>query len=96
VVVIGKSFLSVGGQNPCEAILASKPVVFGPHMENFQPLADRLVASGGAISACNQDELARALTMALDPDLARAMTAHATALIQLHDGATQRILTVLG
>ncbi len=96
VVVIGKSFLSEGGQNPCEAILASKPLVFGPHMENFQPLADRLVASGGAISACDQDELAQALTKALDPDHARAMTAHATALIQAHDGATQRILTVLG
>jgi 3-deoxy-D-manno-octulosonic-acid transferase len=65
-------------------------------MENFQPLADRLVARGGAISACDQDELAQALTKALDPDHARAMTAHATALVQAHDGATQRILAVLG
>ncbi|HET9857129.1 MAG TPA: glycosyltransferase N-terminal domain-containing protein, partial [Chthoniobacterales bacterium] len=32
---IGKSLLARGGQNPAEAILAGKPVVFGPHMENF-------------------------------------------------------------
>ena len=35
LVVIGKSFLSTGGQNPVEAIAAGKPVFFGPHMENF-------------------------------------------------------------
>ena len=46
VVIIGKSFLATGGQNPGEAILAEKPLVFGPHMENFEPLASRLVAAG--------------------------------------------------
>ena len=96
VVVIGKSFLSTGGQNPCEAIMAGKPVIFGPHMENFQPLANCLVASGGCISASDQDSLARAITAALDPEQARTMTDNASALLARHQGATRRILALLG
>lgn len=96
VVVIGKSFLSVGGQNPCEAILAGKPVILGPHMENFQPLASRLIASGGCISASDPDDLTRAVAAALDPEKALAMTRNASALLARHEGATRRILALLG
>ena len=42
VVFIGKSLTATGGQNPVEPILAGKPVVFGPHMENFASLAQSL------------------------------------------------------
>jgi 3-deoxy-D-manno-octulosonic-acid transferase len=94
-VIIGKSFLSTGGQNPCEAILAEKPVIFGPHMENFQPLASRLVTSGGGISASDSDELSRAIVAALDPQKALAMAHAASALLARHEGATQRILALL-
>ena len=41
VVFIGKSLTAHGGQNPVEPILAGKPVIFGPHMENFASLARR-------------------------------------------------------
>lgn len=95
VVIIGKSFLSTGGQNPCEAILAGVPVVFGPHMENFQPLADRLVATDGAIPAAASAALAEAIRKALDPARARAVTANASTLLARHDGATRRILRLL-
>jgi 3-deoxy-D-manno-octulosonic-acid transferase len=43
LVVVGKSFLAEGGQNPAEAALAQKPVLFGPHMENFTPLVELLL-----------------------------------------------------
>ncbi len=95
VVVIGKSFLSTGGQNPCEAILAGKPVVFGPHMENFQPLASRLIASGGCISAGDAAELSQAITTALDREKAQAITRRASAVLAIHDGATRRIVDLL-
>ena len=49
VVFIGKSLTARGGQNPVEPILAGKPVVFGPHMENFASLARALVAEEAAI-----------------------------------------------
>ncbi len=94
-VIIGKSFLSQGGQNPCEAILAGKPVICGPHMENFQPLASRLIAAGGCLCAGNHEELARAILTALDPRESQALVEHASALLAHHAGATQRILAIL-
>jgi 3-deoxy-D-manno-octulosonic-acid transferase len=95
VIIIGKSFLSTGGQNPCEAILAAKPVIFGPHMENFQPLAQRLVTAGACFSVRNQEELAAAIAAALEPQKALEMTCLASAALARHRGATQRILELL-
>lgn len=95
VVVIGKSFLSTGGQNPCEAVLAEIPVVFGPHMENFQPLASRLIAAGGCISTDDSAGLSEAIVTALDPQTAQAMTRRASVLLATHDGATRRIVDLL-
>lgn len=94
-VVIGKSFLSIGGQNPAEAILAEVPVIFGPHMENFQPLVSHLVSSGGCISVNDSKDLATAITTALDPKKAAEMTHAASDLLTRHDGATRRILDLL-
>ena len=50
-VFVGKSLTAHGGQNPVEAIAAGKPIVFGPHMENFAMLARLLIARRGAIDA---------------------------------------------
>ncbi len=94
-VIIGKSFLSTGGQNPCEAILAGKPVITGPHMENFQPLARRLIATGGCLVARDPNELSAAIRTALDPGQAAVMTKNASALLTHHDGATGRIVDLL-
>lgn len=95
VVIIGKSFFSSGGQNPCEAILAGKPVIFGPHMENFQPLARRLIDRGACLSADGGSALRSAILSALDPSKADAMTRSAAAALAHHEGATRRILALL-
>lgn len=95
VVVIGKSFLAIGGQNPVEAVLAGVPVITGPHMENFQPFADRLAACGGCLVASDQAALALAIRQASDPASAARMTREASALLQIHNGATRRILALL-
>jgi 3-deoxy-D-manno-octulosonic-acid transferase len=95
VAIIGKSFLSTGGQNPCEAILAGVPVIFGPHMENFHPLARHLVATGSCISADDQAALSAAILTALDPSTAESMTRSASASLARHEGATRRILALL-
>lgn len=94
-VIIGKSFLSVGGQNPCEAILAHKPVIFGPHMENFQPLAQNLLASNSAILAPDSNALIHAINHALDPSAARQLSQNASSILACHNGATRRILALL-
>src|SRR5438876_8463668 len=65
VVFMGKSLTAHGGQNPVEPILAGKPVVFGPHMENFTILARQLVARNGAIEVRDVDSLERIIAKLL-------------------------------
>ncbi len=96
VVVIGKSFLGTGGQNPCEAVIAGKPVVFGPHMENFEPLATRLASSGGCLRVETSENLAKTLrtTLAGGPSLDGGIIA-ARAALGLHEGACARMVALL-
>ncbi len=96
VVIIGKSFLASGGQNPAEAILAEKPVIFGPHMENFEPLASRLGVSQAALRAVDKTSLSQAILTALDPEAAVAMTRRASQILARHEGATRRIIELIG
>jgi len=95
VIIIGKSFLAKGGQNPTEAILAGKPLILGPHMENFEPLATRLTSNRGCLRAADASLLHSAITTALDPATAASLTRHAACLLVHHEGATQRILDLL-
>ncbi len=90
-VVIGKSFLSKGGQNPVEAILADKPVIYGPHMGNFAVLARALDACGGARRIEDADALPDALLGILRGDeTASGMVENARSVLATHEGATTR------
>jgi 3-deoxy-D-manno-octulosonic-acid transferase len=90
-VFIGKSLTANGGQNPVEPILAGKPVVFGPHMENFGRLAHSLVAAEAAVQVKDSDALAGAVAGLLrDSDARARLVERAERVIAAHRGATQR------
>ena len=92
VVVIGKSFLGRGGQNPVEAIAAGVPVICGPHMGNFEPLITELRAEE-AIESVRHTDLVMALRAVLDSEARRRiMTKAATSVLEEHWGATDRII----
>lgn len=95
VVIIGKSFLATGGQNPAEAIAAGKPLILGPHMENFQPLAADLIAAGAALTASDSASITAAILTALDPAISSNLTSRASAILARHAGAALRHLNVL-
>jgi len=91
LVVVGKSFLAEGGQNPAEAALAQKPVLFGPHMENFTPLVDLLLKRKGAQQVADFDALTSAcLALLQDPSKAEQMAQAGHQALKAHEGATQR------
>lgn len=91
LVVVGKSFLAQGGQNPAEAALAQKPVLFGPHMENFTPLVELLLKKGGARQVADFAELAAAsLELLQDTTKAATMAREGCAALKAHEGATLR------
>jgi 3-deoxy-D-manno-octulosonic-acid transferase len=91
VVFIGKSLLAHGGQSPAEAILARKPVVFGPHMENFANFAHALVERGGAVQVRSAEDLRAAIADLLRDRAARErLITKASEVLSAHTGATAR------
>jgi 3-deoxy-D-manno-octulosonic-acid transferase len=96
VVFIGKSLTAHGGQNPVEAILAGKPVVFGPHMENFATLAKTLVSKSGAIQVQDVSSLESALAELLRDSKARQrLVQNAHEVLSEHRGATARAAALI-
>ena len=89
VVFVGKSLTAHGGQNPVEPIVAGKPVIFGPHMENFAALAQTLVAKNGAIQVLDVEELECAAEKLLrDNEARRLLVQNAERVLTQHRGAT--------
>jgi 3-deoxy-D-manno-octulosonic-acid transferase len=97
VVVMGKSFLSRGGQNPAEAIAAGVPVICGPHMENFTPLMQLLLGAGGITQVEGIEVLGGAVEEVLRaPEEARAVAERGRLALEQHRGATRRSVAAIG
>lgn len=95
VVVIGKSFLARGGQNPVEAIAARKPVITGPDMTNFADLV-ALLKADDAIICCREDELVQEIRTALSGnEEITARTQRAYQALHVHSGATARTVKLV-
>jgi 3-deoxy-D-manno-octulosonic-acid transferase len=96
VVFVGKSLTTRGGQNPVEAIVANRPVVFGPRMENFAALAEALTASAGALQLPDERALQIALSGLLrDPVERERLVVAARRVLDHHRGATERTAMLL-
>jgi 3-deoxy-D-manno-octulosonic-acid transferase len=96
IVVVGKSFCGVGGQNPVEPILARKPVVVGPHMENFQYLVDKLRQVDGIIQLRSADALVPTIADLLrNPSVASGLVARACEALSQHQGAIRRTASLI-
>ena len=97
IAFIGKSLTAHGGQNPVEPIVARVPVMFGPNMENFEPLASQLVAHHGAVSVRNENDLEQAAGNLLrSADARRRLVASAEEVLAQHRGATRRTAELVG
>jgi 3-deoxy-D-manno-octulosonic-acid transferase len=91
IVFVGKSLTARGGQNPVEPILAGKPVLFGPHMENFSALAQALIANQAAIQVRDPNSLQEQIAWLLrDREAALRLVANAQSVLARHSGATER------
>lgn len=96
VCFIGKSLMATGGQNPAEPVLAGRPVVFGPHMENFEALVRQFLAAEGAVQVRDEAGLICSVESLLkDPVRAQAMVARARSVLEVHNGANARTAELL-
>ncbi|HEU5313476.1 MAG TPA: glycosyltransferase N-terminal domain-containing protein [Candidatus Udaeobacter sp.] len=96
IVFMGKSLTAHGGQNPVEPIIASKPVVFGPHMENFRTLAEALVSKKGAIQVRDVNSLELTIAELLrDSEARQRLVQSAREVLSKHEGATARAAALI-
>jgi 3-deoxy-D-manno-octulosonic-acid transferase len=97
VVFCGASLVPLGGQNVLEAAVWSKPVLFGPSMEDFEEARALLDTSGGGIGVENETELAeRALYLLKHPAEAHRLGRLARRAVLSHRGAAYRHAQVVG
>lgn len=96
LVLIGKSWLGEGGQNPAEAITAGVPVFCGPNMGNFEPLVSMLKEAGGIRVLASADGLGRSVNELLqDPTMAAEMSQQAKIVLAHHNNAVEKTIKLL-
>lgn len=93
VVFVGGSLVPLGGHNLLEPARSGKPVLHGPHMDNFLEIARLLKEAGASRRVQNGRELLVALEQ-LFADRARGekMGRNGQLTIERNAGATQRTL----
>jgi 3-deoxy-D-manno-octulosonic-acid transferase len=95
-VFVGGSLVAVGGHNILEPAVFGKPILFGPHMENFKEIADAFVSNGAAVQVRNERELREAIVALMSDPVRRArLGAAARALVDANRGARDKTLTVI-
>ena len=95
-VFVGGSLVDYGGHNILEPAIFGKPIVFGPHMQNFQEIADAFVANGAAVQVQSEHQLDEALLgFVTDPVRRARLGAAARALVEANRGAKDKTLAVI-
>ena len=96
VVFVGGSLVPAGGHNILEPALYGKPVVFGPHMQNFGEIAETFLTNGAAIQVRTAGELDETMLSLIGDPVRRARVgAAARALVESNRGARDRTLVVI-
>jgi 3-deoxy-D-manno-octulosonic-acid transferase len=94
VAIVGKSFRGYGGQNPLEPAYWGKPIICGPHMENFPVIRDFYTA--GAALEVNEEGLYLKLRECLmAPEKAKEIGSKAQELYRNNAGAVDRAIDII-
>jgi 3-deoxy-D-manno-octulosonic-acid transferase len=95
-VFMGGSLVPKGGHNVLEPARYEKPIVFGPHMENFRDVTRLFLESKAAIQIQAPSGLAPAIDRILsDRQFASELGRNARSVVERNTGATDRVLQVL-
>lgn len=93
VVFVGGSLVPSGGHNILEPAVAGKPVIVGPHMQNFQEIADQFRAEGAVVQVGSAEELAREVVDLLtDAARRRSLGERARSLVDRNRGALRNTI----
>jgi 3-deoxy-D-manno-octulosonic-acid transferase len=94
IAIIGKSFKGYGGQNPLEPAYWGKPIVCGPHMENF-PFIREFYSRGAALEVNEENFFPIIRELLLSPEKAKEIGLKAKDLYTKNAGAVDRAMEVI-
>jgi len=88
VAFVGGSLVPVGGHNPLEPAAAGVPVVYGPHVTNFEAPCAELERAGAAVRVADEDALVQTLRRLLrDPEARQPMGGEGAKVVRDNRGA---------
>lgn len=91
IVIVGGGFSSLGGQNIIQPLAHGKPVIHGPHMQNFRDVSDAARYFQATMECRTPEELAEGLEKLIEsPELRELMADQARKLVQGSLGASAR------
>lgn len=93
---VGGSLVPVGGHNILEPAALGKPVLFGPHMFNFETIATMFLELGAARQVADASTLARVVVEWLrDANLRDGYGAAGARLVAENRGALERLMGLI-
>jgi len=93
---VGGSLVEQGGHNPIEPAVFAVPVLYGPHMNDFHEISERLIKAGGAIMVQNNKELTTSLEQLITDETYRQKTGNAAqSFINSQQGVIKRHLQLI-
>jgi 3-deoxy-D-manno-octulosonic-acid transferase len=96
VVFVGGSLVPSGGHNILEPAGAGKPVIVGPHMENFREIFGAFRAAGALVQVEDAAGLARELLSLLTDEVRnREVGERGRAVVERNRGALERTVSAL-
>ena len=91
VVFCGGSLVPLGGQNVLEPTAWGKPVLFGPHMDDFKEAKELLLNTRGAVEVKDGYDLTqKALWLFNNPEKAKLMGQKGKKALMAHKGAAKK------
>lgn len=97
LVFVGKSLTVQGGHNIIEPAYFSKPIIVGPHMQNFRDVAAAFKEESAIVEVHNAHEFESAVCVLLDdPGRMVELGKKARQVIERRRGATQRGVELIG
>lgn len=93
VVFMGGSLADRGGHNLLEPAFYARPVIIGPHMENFAGIAEEFQNAGACIKISRPGDLASTVSGLLrNPAARHSLGQNARTIAEARRGATSRVL----
>ncbi len=93
---VGGSLVPVGGHNILEPLAIGVPVMFGPHMHNFQEISDLALSENIAVQCNDNAQIVERVIDLYQQEATRLeMVQHGHAFIQQNQGVTEMIFDYL-